>query len=287
GAVAQPLQHAEIGHRWLALGVHDDDALPRLDLVLAQWRVNPHHLIGPVAVNDGVIMLADASLLELALQVLEHRRGAGDDQTAGGGPVQPVGQLQKLFFPALVGLHPAQGLDDADLQTGAHVDGDTLGFVDDEQLIVLVQDAVLQQLDEAGTWSRYRRLRGNPQRRHPYLVATVQAAVGLDPLLVHPHLAFADDAVDPGLGYALEAAEQEVVDALVMPRFPDLEQLHRMQLVSGVFLGDVGIVQGGHRLRQWRRSKLIITVMVEAGHYSRDRAGPERLSIGRGLQVWG
>jgi hypothetical protein len=41
------------------------------------------------------------------------------------------------------------------------------------------------------------------------------------PALVHPHLAAADDAVDVGLGHALELAHQVIVQALTCPVFLD------------------------------------------------------------------
>ena len=56
-------------------------------------------------------------------------------------------------------------------------------------------------------------LRG-AHRRQPDLVPGRDPALGAGPPLVDPHLAAADDAVDMGLGHALEMAHQEIVQPL-------------------------------------------------------------------------
>ena len=64
--------------------------------------------------------------------------------------------------------------------------------------------------------------RGRAHRRHAHLVAQRQPRVGRGAALVDAHLARADDAVDVGLGHALQHAEQEVVQPLARrcPRRP-------------------------------------------------------------------
>jgi hypothetical protein len=55
---------------------------------------------------------------------------------------------------------------------------------------------------------------GHANRRQAHHVAGVQARLGTGPPLVDPHLTAADDAVNVGLGNALEVAHQVVVEAL-------------------------------------------------------------------------
>ena len=149
--------------------------------------------------------LARLTLAELVLQRRERRALLGQQQDARRLLVQPVHQLQEARLRA----RPAQLLDDAKAHAAAAMHRDTGRLVDGQQVLVLEQD---------GELPRWRGLRRGPlgdrHGRHPHFISGRQPGVGRRATLVHPHLTAADDAVDVGLGHALEDAQQKVVQPL-------------------------------------------------------------------------
>ena len=130
-------------------------------------------------------------------------------------------QLQELHVRA--GL--TQLLDHPEADPAAAVDGDPGGLVQGDQVLVLQQDRELAGgrrplLFGLGPL-------GQADRGHPHRIARLDPGVGSGPPLVHPHLTRADDAIDVGLGHALEVAHQEVVQALAGGFVVDLQGLDR------------------------------------------------------------
>ena len=92
--------------------------------------------------------------------------------------------------------------------------GEAGRLVVDQQVLVFVDQAARQPLGQPlADRGRHRRL-GGTNRRNADLIALFQARGLLGALLVHAHLAITDDAIDTGLGYALEVHNQEVIETL-------------------------------------------------------------------------
>ena len=144
------------------------------------------------------------------MQLAQHGRTPGDEDQAGGIPVQAVYQLQV----AILGTQLAQGFDQAKTETTAAVHRQTRRLVDDQQAVVFIDDAVA---DLPGPVTGHRRNgsgRGVVQRRNPHHVAGRQAIIGLHPPLVHAHLALAQGPIEAGFGHAPEFPHQEVIQPL-------------------------------------------------------------------------
>mmetsp|Transcript_45465 Transcript_45465/g.107315 ORF Transcript_45465/g.107315 Transcript_45465/m.107315 type:complete len:369 (+) Transcript_45465:1988-3094(+) len=172
---------------------------------LHQRHVDDLELGRPVAPDERGIGLAGLALTQLVLQRRQRAALLGDHQQARGFLVQPVHQFQEL------GGRPraAQGLDDAVADAGTAMHRDAGRLVDDQKMLVLEHDRKLARRCGRGSG-----LLGHAHRRNAHLIAEFQPRVGLGPALVDPHFASPNDAIDMGLGHALELTQQEVVQAL-------------------------------------------------------------------------
>src|SRR5262245_8180167 len=123
-----------------------------------------------------------------------------------------MGELEQLR------LRPrrAQRLDDPVADAAAAVDGHARWLVDNQQGNVLEGDRKLGRTSPGGRV-------GGSHWRYSHAVADSQPVVGLHPTAVDAHFAAAQDAIDVAFGYALQLAQQEVIDALRIAFFPDHE----------------------------------------------------------------
>src|SRR5690606_28143525 len=87
-------------------------------------------------------------------------------------------------------------------------------LVVDQQVLVFVDQAARQPFSQALSHCRGHRLLAGANWRNADLIALLQPRGLLGALLVHAHLAITDDAIDAGLGYALEVHNQEVIETL-------------------------------------------------------------------------
>ena len=138
----------------------------------------------------------------------------GDDEAARGFPVEAVGEFG--FGPFRAGL--AQSFDEAEGDAAAAVDGQIGGLVQDEHGLVFEQDAVDEALPEFFRWLAGGCRVAAAVWRDSDFVPRREPGFGFAAALVDPHLAAADEAVDPRSRQALEFPQQEVVKPL--PRLP-------------------------------------------------------------------
>src|SRR6218665_885109 len=78
---------------------------------------------------------------------------------------------------------------------------------------------------------------GDGEGGEAHHVACLHAGVGMCPALVDAHLAAADDAVDMGLGHALELAQQKIVEPLACAGAVDLHQAGRHRTCGDTAVG--------------------------------------------------
>ena len=100
-------------------------------------------------------------------------------------------------------------------------------------MLVLQQDGEFAR--GRGTLGRV--LLGHAHGRQAHLVARGHARVGTGAALVQPHLAAADDAVDVGLGHALQVADEEIVEPLARGFGVDLDDAGRWGFWRGAACG--------------------------------------------------
>ena len=183
---------------------------------LVQRLVDDLQVLRPGAADECLVVLAGVAGAELVLQ--RHQRAAllGQQQHARGFLVEPVHELQE----AGVGTRLAQLLDHARADAAAAMHGHAGRLVDGQQVLVLEQDGELARRHV------HHRALGQAHRRHADLVARGHPGVGAGAALVDAHLAAADDAVDVGLGHALQDAQQEIVEALAVGFSVDGDALH-------------------------------------------------------------
>jgi hypothetical protein len=93
------------------------------------------------------------------------------------------------------------------------MNGNTIGFVYDQQIIILEQDGEFTGGSGAFASLRLR----DAHWRDSQLVSSFEPRISLHSLLVHPHLTIADDPVDVTLGHTFAAPDQEVVNTLTCP----------------------------------------------------------------------
>ena len=132
-------------------------------------------------------------------------------------------QLQELGLRTC----PPQLFDDAEADTAAAMNGDAGRLVDDQHCIILEHHGKVT--------GRRRRLvaavhcaRRHADRRHPDLIAQLQAVIRPDPTLVYPHLAAAQNAINVTIRHALAHFQEEIVDSLSGGILPDFKPAHRV-----------------------------------------------------------
>ncbi|MNO96218.1 hypothetical protein D3C76_878820 [compost metagenome] len=104
--------------------------------------------------------------------------------------------------------------------------GDAGRLVHHDQRLVFVDDRRFQALQQPLRKRRRLIALGQAQRRHTHHIAGLQLVLGLDPPLVYPHFALAQDAIDQRLGHALELSAEEIIDTLAGIFRRDLKQLN-------------------------------------------------------------
>ena len=202
-----------------------------------QRRVDHLLVGGPGADDQRQVGLAGFALAELVLQVRERAALLGHEQNARGFAVEPVDQFEEFRLrPRL-----AQLFDHAKTHAAAAVHGRAGRFVEGNEVLVLQQD---------GEFTRGRRafglfgdLFGHAHRRQAHLVALLHTRVGAGAALVDAHLAAADDAVDMGLGHALEVTQQKVVQPLACGIGIDTDHAHGGRPARGRGYGISGAVR--------------------------------------------
>ena len=115
-----------------------------------------------------------------------------------------------------------QLLDDAKAHATAPVHGHTSGFVDGEKMLVFQKNRKLARRCRA--LGLLGHLVGDAHGRQTHHVALLDAGVGTGAAFVDAHFAAANDAVNVGLGYALQMAYQEVIEPLASGIFIDFDQ---------------------------------------------------------------
>src|SRR5690606_35317309 len=133
-------------------------------------------------------------------------------------PIEAVYELQ-----AGVRARRPERVDEADTKAGPAVDGKPRRLVEDQEPLLLVKDGVLHPAggfrgDHGGRGLGATGMGGNTDA-----VAGSQAVAGGNAGAVHPDLAAADHPVDTAPGHVPEPAQQEIVQAPVRFRCPDLD----------------------------------------------------------------
>lgn len=125
-----------------------------------------------------------------------------------------------------IGTQLAKRLDHSVIQTAAAMHGDTGRLVQHDQRLVLINDGGFEALQQPLRQRLGLIALSQAQRRHAHHVTSLEFVLGLDPPLVNPHFALAQNAVNQGLGHALELCPEEVVDALAGEIRCNLDQLN-------------------------------------------------------------
>ena len=226
-----PLDQADRGHRIRMVARHREyAALTVGQHALAQWRVEHLEAGRPLAHHQRQIGLAGFAGAELVLQMFKGAALLGHQQDATGFAIQPVHQFQE----ARLRPRHAQLFNDAKTDAGAAMHGHAGWLAHCHPAFFFLQYDKLA--DHAGLAPRgdlhgLRLVGGalrSAHRRQPHDVALDQPAFGAGPALVYAYFAAADDAVDMGLGNALELAHQVVVEALTR-----VVRLHQQGLRRG------------------------------------------------------
>jgi hypothetical protein len=120
-----------------------------------------------------------------------------------------VGEFQE----AGVGQFQAQLFDDAETDAATAMHRLTGRFVDDQQGIVAVDHPIQQRLRDGAVRRGRRRFR-HAHRRNADFIAFDQFVFGFGAAAADAQFTFAQHAVDATFRYALEHAEQKVVQTL-------------------------------------------------------------------------
>ena len=130
----------------------------------------------------------------------------------GGITIEPVHQLQKLCVRSQL----AQCLNQAETDPATAVNRQTRWFIDNQEAIVFKQDGILQGIGQRVRDKSRRLLRRitDPHRRNPHNIPHPELELGLDPGLVNPDLALAQQAVNARFRHTFQHFEQVVVDTL-------------------------------------------------------------------------
>lgn len=222
GKITETAQHLEHRQGFFAFIVDFDHALAGTQIALEQRCANLLDRGCPVATDQCHVTLVDAIAAQLLVQVTQHAALLGDHQQSGGVTVETVNQLQLLG----IGTQLTKGFDHAEVQPAAAMNRNAGGLIDHDQGFVFEDDRGFQALQQPlGQRHRLVTLR-HANRRHAHDIAGLQLVFGLDPTFVHTHFAFAQNAVNQGLGHAFEPGEKKVVDSLAGILRRDFKQLN-------------------------------------------------------------
>ena len=193
-------------------------------MLLPQRRTDLLDRGRPVTADQRHIALVDAIAAQCRVQVTQHAALLGDHQQAGGITVETVNQFELLA----IGTQLTKGFDHPVSQAAAAVNRDAARLVDHDQRLVFEDNRGFESLQQAlGQRHRLVALR-HANRRHAHDIARLQLVLGLDPTFVHAHFAFAQNAVNQGLGHAFEPGEKEIINTLAGIFRRDLKQLYAL-----------------------------------------------------------
>jgi len=126
-------------------------------------------------------------------------------------------------------MHGAQRLDDPEAHAAPAMHGNPCGFIDHDQVAVLVNDRGSDEVAKR----LGRRLRGpvgpglrGLQRRQPDAITGHQAVSGLRPPAVDPHLARSQDPVNQAARHRAQRSQQEIVETLAVIALLRLDIAH-------------------------------------------------------------
>ena len=164
----------------------------------------------PLAEAGDEIFLFHLIFAPLAVEFAQGGGSFRQDQNTGGALVQAVGELQILF-----GAGGAQAFYDSERDSAAAVDGESGGFVDYQEPVVLHQDgrggkAASRRDIRADGGGRTRRVGG----RESDVVVPADAGEGFGAFSVDADLSGADEAVDDVAGQRAKNADEEVIQPL-------------------------------------------------------------------------
>ena len=155
------------------------------------------------------VPLVEGSPAQRFVEGAERAPALGDDEAAGGVPVEPVRELE------IPGLRPGgpQQLDRPVRDPAPAVDREAGRLVQNEQPLVLVEDCAADRPDP-GRRRPSGRLRpgGRRDRRDPHRFSRPEASTRPRPRAVHPDLAPAQQPVQAVAGDLRQLRVQEVVD---------------------------------------------------------------------------
>jgi hypothetical protein len=132
-----------------------------------------------------------------------------------------VHELERIARPC----RPQQ-LDRAEADPAAAVTRDAGRLVDHEKLPVLGEDRRLDPRRLAGRRRARIALLGDPDRRNPDSVPGIEPVIGLRALAVHADLPRPKQSIDEAFRDPFQPSCQEVVDALAVAVFGNLDGLH-------------------------------------------------------------
>lgn len=139
------------------------------------------------------------------------------------------------FQEARLRARLAQLFDHAKAHAAAAVHGRAGGLVDGDQVLVFQQDGEFAR--GRGALRLVQHLVGHAHGGQTHQVARCHARVGAGAPLVQADLAAADDAVDVGLGHALQVADEEIVEPLARGFGVDLDDAGRRGFWRGAASG--------------------------------------------------
>ena len=183
----------------------------------------------PVTDQQREVALLGPAFAELPMEVAQRGPVLRNDQATAGLAVQTVYKVELT----IVGTRGAQCLDQAVTHAAATVNGDTGRLVEDDQIVVLVENRADDQRLQVGRCRTHAVRRSPPHRRQPNPIAFHEALRGLGALAVDAHLAFAQQPVDVRPRYALEHAQQEIVESLASVPGTGFDIGHRLAASLG------------------------------------------------------
>lgn len=161
--------------------------------------------LGPLTDHQGQVVFIDQTLLDEVMQQQQGLAVLGDQEAAAGGAIEAMGQLD-------VGAQQGKLFDQAVAVAAAAVHRHTAGFVENQKIGVLVQDAFFEALGVVCQCDLcpFR----ISERGQADLIPIGQPAGWLGPLAVEADLTAADGPIETGPGNIFYGGDQEIVEAL-------------------------------------------------------------------------